>query len=89
MESSEPAHTPPSKTGVPTSSQPPVKVASNLLESEDLAWERFEKTISGEDVAACYNMSLREFEHSSVHDLFKVINIDFSSFFYYYYISSL
>ena len=45
----------------------------NLLENEDLAWERFEKAITGEDVAACYDMSLKEFEHSGVHDLFKVI----------------
>ena len=45
----------------------------NLLENEDLAWERFEKAITGEDVAACYDMSLKEFKHSSVHDLFKVI----------------
>ena len=24
------------------------------------------------DVFACYNMSLKDFEHSGVHDLFKV-----------------
>ena len=46
----------------------------NLLENEDLAWERFEKAITGEDVATCYDMSLKEFEHSTVHDLFKVCN---------------
>ncbi|XP_075634358.1 uncharacterized protein LOC142606879 [Castanea sativa] len=74
VESSELAHPPPPKTSVPTSSQPPVEVASNLLESEDLAWERFEKAVSGEDVAACYNMSLKEFEHSSVHNLFKAMS---------------
>ena len=45
----------------------------NLLENEDLAWERFEQAVTGEDVVACYDMSLKEFEHSSVHDLFKVI----------------
>ena len=36
------------------------------------------------DVGACYNMSLKDFEHSGVHDLFKV-----SFFFIYIYISSL
>ena len=25
-----------------------------------------------QDVAACYDMSLKEFEHSGVHNLFKV-----------------
>ena len=45
----------------------------NLLENEDLAWERFEKAIIGEDMAACYDMTLKEFEHSHVHDLSKVI----------------
>jgi len=52
----------------------------NLLENEDLAWERFEKAVTGEDVAACYDMSLKEFEHSSVHDLFKVMSFTSSYF---------
>jgi len=46
----------------------------NLLENKDLAWERFVKAVTGEDVAMCYDMSLKEFEHSAVHDLFKVCN---------------
>ena len=25
-----------------------------------------------EDITACYDMSLKDFEHSGVHDLFKV-----------------
>ena len=29
--------------------------------------------MTGEDVAVCYDMSLKEFEHFSVHDLFKVL----------------
>ena len=33
------------------------------------------------DVGACYNMSLKDFEHSGVHDLFKV------SFIYIYILS--
>ena len=44
----------------------------NLLENEDLAWERFEKAMTSEDVSMCYDMSLKEFEHSIFHDLFKV-----------------
>ena len=64
----------PSKTTAPTSPQPSQRVPMKLLENEDLAWERFKKAVTGEDVAACYDMSLREFEHSAVHDLFKVCN---------------
>ena len=45
----------------------------NPLENEDLAWERFEKAVTSEDMVVCYDMSLKEFEHSGVHDLFKVI----------------
>ena len=44
----------------------------NLLENEDLAWEMFQKNATSEDVAVCYDMSLKEFEHFTVHDLFKV-----------------
>lgn len=44
----------------------------NLIENEDLAWEHFKKVVSDKDIAACYDMSLKDFEHSGVHDLFKV-----------------
>ena len=46
----------------------------NLLGNEDLACERFEKAVTSEDVAVCYDISLKEFKHSTVHDLFKVCN---------------
>ena len=71
---SKPARVPLSKTTVLASSQPFQRVPMNLLENEDLAWERFEKAVTSKDVAACYDMSLREFEHSAIHDLFKVCN---------------
>ena len=45
----------------------------NLLENEDLAWERFKKVVTGEDMVVCYDMSLKELEHFGVHDLFKVL----------------
>ena len=32
-----------------------------------------------EDIAACYDMSLKDFEHSGVYDLFKVHNFILSS----------
>ena len=57
----------------PTSSLPSNEVPQHLLGNEDLAWERFTTTVIDVDVFACYNMSLKDFEHSSVLDLFKVI----------------
>ena len=71
---SKPARVPLSKTTVLASSQPFQRVPMNLLENEDLAWERFEKAVTSEDVVACYDMSLREFKHFAIHDLFKVCN---------------
>ena len=62
----------PSTVNVPTSSHPSQQVPQNLIGNEDLAWERFEKVVTDEEVMACYDMSLKDFEHSGVHDLFKV-----------------
>ena len=56
----------------PTSSTPPKEVPQHLLGNEDLAWERFSTVVTDVDVGACYNISLKDFEHSGVHDLFKV-----------------
>ena len=64
--------TPPSKTIVPASSQPCEKIHTNIIENEDLAWEHFQIAVLDEDINTCYDMSLKEFEHSSVRDLFKV-----------------
>ena len=64
--------TPPSKTTVPALSQSYEKTLSNIIENEDLAWECFQMVVLDEDINTCYNMSLKEFEHSGVHDLFKV-----------------
>ena len=56
----------------PTSSTLSKEVPQHLLENKDLAWERFSTTVTDVDVGACYNMSLKDFEHSGVHDLFEV-----------------
>ena len=69
----------PSKTTAPISAQPSRSVPINHDENEDLAWECFQKVVTDEDVVACYDMSLKEFEHSVVHDLFKVCNFAFAS----------
>ena len=64
----------------------------NIIENENLAWERFQKAVTDEDINVCYNMSLKDFEHSGVHDLFKVIvfclvfkYIYIYIYYYYYY----
>ena len=45
----------------------------NLLENEDLAWERFKKAMTDKDMLVCYDMSLKEFEHSTVHDYSRYV----------------
>ena len=72
------------RPSAPTSSQPSQRIPMNPLENEDLAWERFEQAETGEDVTACYDISLKEFEHSGVHDLFKVITFTSSCLMYIY-----
>ena len=65
LDSSNPPEVTPSK---PLSGSP-----MTLLRSEGLAWERFQQVVSEEDVAICYNMFVKEFKRSTVHDLFKVL----------------
>ena len=72
----------PSIVNVPASSQPSQRVPQNLIENEDLAWERFEKVVTNEDVVVCYDMTLKDFEHFGVQDLFKVCELFFFSFFF-------
>ena len=68
-----PSKTPSSKKTMPATSQPSPQVPTNIIENENLAWERFQKAVTDEDINVCYDMSLKDFEHSGVHDLFKVM----------------
>ena len=77
--------TPPSKTTVPATSQPSAHVPTNIIENESLAWEHFQKAVTDEDINVCYDMSLKDFEHSDVHDLFKVMAFASSLEIYIYY----
>ena len=43
--------------------------------------------VTDADVTACYNMSLKDFEHSGVHDLFKVNFLFY--FIFFIHVSSL
>ena len=56
-----------------TSSKPLSGSPMTFLRSEGLAWKRFQQAVYEEDVAIYYDMSVKEFEHSTVHDLFKVL----------------
>ena len=69
-----------SKSTMFGSSKPSERTSKNIIENEDLAWERFQMAVLDEDISACYDMGLKEFEHSGVHDLFNIY-ILFSSLF--------
>ena len=45
---------------------------SNLVLDENYAWRTFKGIITDHEVNECYNMSVRGFERSGIHDLFKV-----------------
>ena len=45
-----------------------------LLRSEGLAWERFQQAVTDKDIIICYDISVKEFERSTIHDLFKVFS---------------
>ena len=70
----------------PTPSTSSKEVPQHHLGNEDLAWERFPTTVTDVDMGACYNMSLKDFEHSDVHDLFKVSFFFFFNIYIYIYI---
>ena len=52
--------------------KPTINESMTFLRSETLAWHRFKKIVKTEDLSICYDMSMREFERSTIHDLFKV-----------------
>ena len=77
-----PAHTSP-VTKAQSLSLPSQQVSQNLIGNKDLAWERFGTVVIDADMTACYNMSLNDFEHSGVHDLFKVCKLFLLSHFFF------
>ena len=56
----------------PSPTEPPDSGLMTFLRSEGLAWDRFKQAMTDKDIAICYNIFLKEFERSTVHDLFKV-----------------
>ena len=63
----------PAKTPHKPHSSEPSERPSNLVLDESYAWKTFKGIITDNEVNECYNMSVKEFEHFSIHDLFKVV----------------
>ena len=57
---------------IPPIIKDPANISRTPLSSESLAWSRFKMVMKHEDVMACYDMFVKEFECHIVHDLFKV-----------------
>ena len=52
----------------------------NLVLDESYAWRTFKGIITDNEVNSCYNMSVKDFERSAIHDLFKVYKFHSSLF---------
>ena len=63
---------PPPKASRKPSSSKPFDRPSNLVLDEGYAWRTFKGIVTEHEVNECYNMSVKEFERSGIHDLFKV-----------------
>ena len=63
---------PPAKTPHKPHPSEPSKRPSNLVLDKSYAWRTFKGIITDNEVNECYNMSVKEFEYSSIYDLFKV-----------------
>ena len=62
----------------------PTKRPPNLVLDEDHAWKTFKGIIFNREVSACYNMLVRDFEHSAIHDLSKVCSFLIISISFFY-----
>ena len=57
------------------------KHSFNLVLDEGYAWRKFKGIITNNEVNSCYNISMKDFERSTIHDLFKICKFH-SSLFY-------
>ena len=64
---------PPTKTPRKPHLSKPSERPSNLMLDESYAWRMFKGIVTDNEVNECYNMSVKEFERSGIHDLFKVV----------------
>ena len=63
---------PPVKNSRKPNLSEPFDRPSNLVLDESYAWKTFKGIVTKHEVNECYNMSVKEFERSGIHDLFKV-----------------
>ena len=71
----------PAKTSHKTHPSEPSKQPPNLVLDEGYAWRTFKGIITDNEVNSCYNMSVKDFEQSAIHDLFKVYNFHLPLFY--------
>ena len=73
---------PPPPTKAPCKPHPsePSERSPNLVLDESYAWRTFKGIITDNEVNSCYNMSMIDFERSTIHDLFKVYKFHLSLF---------
>ena len=84
LSSVQPENPPPSTAKTSYRIHPSVltKRPPNLVLDEDYAWKTFKGVITDKEVSACYDMSVKDFERSAIHNLFKVLI--FLSFSFYF-----
>ena len=71
---------PPTKTSRKTHPSEPSKRPPNLVLDKGYTRKTFKGIITENEVNSCYNMSVRDFERSAIHDLFKVYKFHSSLF---------
>ena len=64
---------PPAKTPRKTHPPEPSERPSNLVLDESYVWRTFKGIVIDNEVNECYNTSVKRFECSGIHDLFKVV----------------
>ncbi|XP_065628752.1 uncharacterized protein LOC136061323 [Quercus suber] len=65
---------PPSKTSRKPHLPEEPNRPSNLVLDESYAWRTFKGLVTDNEVNECYNMSVKDFERSGIHDLFKAMS---------------
>lgn len=59
----------------PYAATPPKNCPLTLLRSKGITWDSFLQAVTDKNVTIFYDMSVKEFERSTVHDIFKVFSI--------------
>ena len=72
--------TPQTKTARKPPSSERFDCPSNLVLDESYAWRTFKGIVTDNEVNECYNMSVKEFERSGIHDLLRQVLFDLACF---------